>query len=85
MLNIATSPAIPFDCLQLMRLVHEVEMKIAGNESIWCLAVKNAIRSGKPARMIVGTVKDMATDNYGAVADVLGVTLTDKIIQACSM
>lgn len=82
MLNITTSPSIPFDCLQLMRLVHDIEFKLAGHEAIWCLAVKNAIRSGKPARMIVDTVKDMATDNYGAVADVLGVKLTDMVLNS---
>ena len=80
MLNIATSP-VNFDCLQLMRLVHEVEMNLVGQESIWCLAVKGAIRGNKPARQIVNTIKDMATDNYNAVADVLGVLLTDKILK----
>ena len=75
-------PSIPFDCLQLMRLVHEVEMKLAGQESIWCLAVKGAIRGNKPARQIINTIKDMATDNYNAVADVLGKSLTDKILKA---
>lgn len=70
-----------FDCLQLMRLVHEVELKLAGQEAIWCLAVKQAIKN-KPARMVVDTVKDMATDNYNAVADVLGKKLADKILAA---
>lgn len=80
MLNITTSPAIPFDCLQLMRLVHEVEMKILGNEAIWCIAVMNAIRDNKPARLILDSIKDMATDNYNVVADVLGCKLTDRIL-----
>jgi len=79
MLNIATSPAIRFDCLQVMDIIYRVEMKLAGHESIWCIAVKNAIRSGKPAPQIIDTIKDMATDNYNAVADVLGVSLTHRI------
>ena len=71
-----------FDCLQLMRLVHEVEMKLMWQESIWCISVKGAIRSNKPARQIINTIKDMATDNYNAVAEVLGILLTDKILKA---
>ena len=55
-------------------------MKILGNESIWCIAVMGAIRSQKPARLIINSIKDMATDNYNAVADVLGVRLTDRIL-----
>lgn len=82
MLNITTSPGFRFDCLQLMRLVSDIEFKIGGNESIWCIAVMNAIRSGKPARQIIESIKDMATDNYNAVADVLGVSLTNKILKS---
>ena len=81
MLNITTSPRINFDCLQLMRAVDEVSFKIAGNESIWCLAVKGAIRRKEPARHIITIVQQMATDNYNAIADVLGVKLTDKIMK----
>lgn len=80
MINIQTSPAIPFDCLQLMRLTHEVEMKILGNEAIWCIAVMNAIRDNRAARLIINSIKDMATDNYNVVADVLGCRLTDRIL-----
>lgn len=70
-----------FDCLQLMRLVHGIEIKLAGQEAIWCLAVKQAIKT-KPARLVVDTVKGMATDNYNAVADVLGKKLTNQILAA---
>ncbi len=80
MINITTSPSI--DCLQLMRIVHEVSFKIAGNESIWCLAVKGSIQKNRPARQIINTIKDMATDNYNAIADVLGIKLTNKILKA---
>lgn len=78
MLDITTSPS--FDYLQLMRLVHDIDAKMAGHEAIWCIAVKQAIRSGKPARLIIDSVKDMATDNYNAVADVLGCKLTNQIL-----
>lgn len=80
MLNITTSPAIPFDCLQLMRLVHDIEFKLAGQQgAVWCY-VKKAITDKYPAKKIVVMVQDMAIDNYNAVADVLGVVLTDRIL-----
>ena len=82
MLNITSSPGFKFPYLQHMRLIIDVEFKIAGNESIWCLAVKQAIRSGKPASQVLSSIKDMATDNYNAIADVLGVSLTDKILKS---
>ncbi len=82
MLKITTSPGFKFPYLQHMRLIIDVEFKIAGNESIWCLAVKQAIRSGKPASQVLSSIKDMATDNYNAIADVLGVSLTDKIMKS---
>jgi len=68
--------------MQHMRLIIDVEFKIGGNESIWCIAVMNAIRSGKPASEILSSIKDMATDNFNAVADVLGISLTDKILKS---
>lgn len=79
-LNLLKSIAGPFDYLQMMDIITRVEIKIAGSEAIWCLAVKQAIRSGKPAREVINTIKDMACDNYNAIADVLGCSLTDKII-----
>lgn len=82
MLNITSSPGFKFPYLQHMRLIIDVEFKIGGNESIWCIAVMNAIRSGKPASDILNTIKDMATDNYNAVADVLGISLTNKILKS---
>ena len=82
MLNITSSPGFKFPYLQHMRLIIDIEFKIGGNESIWCIAVMQAIRSGKPASEILSSIKDMATDNYNAVADVLGVSLTDKILKS---
>lgn len=79
MLNITTSPS--FDCLQLMDLVIKVQAKVTGEEGICWISVRNAIDSGRPARQIINTLKDMATDNYNVVADVLGVSLTDKILK----
>ena len=82
MLNITSSPGFKFPYLQHMRLIIDIEFKLAGEEAIWCLAIKQAIRSGKPASEILSSIKDMATDNYNAVADVGGVSLTDKILKS---
>ena len=82
MLNITTSPGIQFPYMQHMRLIIDTEFKLAGHEEIWCVAVKHAIRSGKPASEILSSIKDMATDNFNAVADVLGISLTDKILKS---
>lgn len=81
MLNIATSP-VNFDCLQLLDLVLKVQAKVTGEEGICWVALYNAIHAGRPATQIINTIKDMATDNYNAVADVLGKSLTDKILKA---
>ena len=78
MIDITNSPS--FDCLQLMDLVLKVQAKVTGEEGICWIAVRNAIDSGRPARQIINTLKDMATDNYNVVADVLGKLLTDKIL-----
>lgn len=70
-----------FDCLQIMDLLYQLEKATAGNQSIWCSAVKIAILNHNASgKEIISTVKDMATDNYSAVADVLGVRLTNKIL-----
>ena len=82
MINITTFPGFKFPYLQHMRLIIDIEFKIGGNESIWCIAVMQAIRSGRTASEILNTIKDMATDNYNAVADVLGVSLTNKILKS---
>lgn len=78
MLNITTSPS--FDCLQIMDLSLQIDAKITGDEGFCWMAVKKAVKD-KPACMVVNTVRDMAQDNFNAVADVLGMVLTNKIIE----
>lgn len=74
-------PTIPFDYLQTMKLLIDVEFALAGNESFAAVAIKQAIRDKKPATVILTTLKDMATDNFDAVADMLGNSLTRKVLQ----
>lgn len=70
-----------FDCLQIMDLLYQLEKATAGNQSIWCSAVKIAILNHNASgKEIIAAVKDMATDNFNDVADVLGVRLTNKIL-----
>ena len=80
MINIATSPGLDFDCLQIMRLVQDIEFKIAGNETVIALGIKANIKQ-LPAKQIVKELKEMATDNYIAIVDLLGFNLTNKILK----
>lgn len=69
----------PFDCLQAMRLVQDMQMALAGNESAAAFSIKNAI--GKvPDKLIIETVQDMAADNYNAMANMLGAELTGRVM-----
>ena len=77
-MNIATFPS--FDYLQLMKSVIDIEFKLAGEQKGVWLFIKQAIQMKEPARDIINTVKNMAEDNYNAVADVLGVKLTNRIL-----
>ncbi|HRH58850.1 MAG TPA: hypothetical protein PLS10_14455 [Chitinophagales bacterium] len=83
MLNITTSPAIgsgKLDHLQIMRLCIEIENKLVGDQREICwISIKRALRSN-PYRVVLKTVRDMAMDNHNAVADKLGIKLTDKIL-----
>jgi len=80
MANITTSK-VNFDCLQIMDLLYQIEKATSANKSAWCSSVKSAISNHTASgKEIISTVKDMATDNYSAVADVLGVRLTNKIL-----
>lgn len=75
-MNITTT----FPHLQTMKLLIDVEFKLAGNESFAAVAIKQAIRQQKPAKVIINTVRDMAQDNKTAVADMIGISLTNKIL-----
>ncbi len=81
MINIATSKVNYFDSLLIMDLVYQVNLKVASEPKIWCVGIKQAINQNNAScKEIIHTIKDMATDNYNAVADVLGIKLTNKIL-----
>lgn len=69
-------------CLQKMLLIMELEFALHGKEDIASIGLKLAIRDQVPATAILQTVRDMATDNYTVVCGLIGVELTDKILDA---
>ena len=65
--------------LRAMRLVNDCEFKILGKENGICNAIRTGVAMKFPYMDIIKMIKDMATDNYNMVADLLGNTLTTKI------
>lgn len=66
--------------LQAMRIMHDVELKLAGHENMVAICIKNAINDGTPYINIITTIQEMAIDNYNAIADLIGIKLTDEIL-----
>ena len=66
--------------LKAMRIMQDVEIKIAGNNSMIAICIYLAIVKNTPYIDIINTIKDMATDNYNAIADLIGIKLTDEIL-----
>lgn len=66
--------------LQAMRIMQDVELKLAGNENMVALCIKGAINNGTPYVDIITTMQGMAIDNYNAIADMIGIKLTDDIL-----
>jgi hypothetical protein len=66
--------------LQAMRIMQDVEMKLAGSENMVAICIKGAINKGTPYVDIITTIQEMATDNYNAIADLIGIKLTDEIL-----
>lgn len=71
--------AFTFNALQAMRILHDVEMKLAGNENVIALSIKSALKT-KPYISIIHFIKDMATDNRPSIEFIIGAKLTDEIL-----
>lgn len=78
--NTAAFPSLSFPYLQQMDCIIRLEIALCGKGDCISIGLKNAIRSNTPATMILNTVRDLAVDNYGAVGNLIGVELTDKIL-----
>ena len=68
-----------FNYLQQMDILLRMESALAGDGNMVVFALKKAIADKKPATLIIKETKEMITDNYNAIADILGVKLTDTI------
>lgn len=72
------SKPIPFPDLQAMKLVLDMDAKLAGNESMIAYAIKLSILKTPPMNTI-SQVKDMIHDNPSAMAGLLGNSLVYTI------
>ena len=68
-----------FNYLQQMAIILDMESALAGEGNMITFALKQAIKTKQPAKLIIQTTKDMIRDNYNSVANILGLKLTDKI------
>ena len=80
MINIATSPGLNTGFADLLILL-SLSVRLSGNNDIFSISIKQAIRDNKPAKLIIQTVKDAIEDNRYLVEPLLGIYLTNKIIQ----
>ncbi len=69
-----------FDYLQKMELVYQISIKLAGDKAGYWNFIKQAIARGEDADVILKTIKEDAQDNLTAVQDMLGVKLTNDIL-----
>lgn len=69
-----------FNVLQAMKLMLDIESRLAGNESVIAYSIKLAVKMGRPAVKIIEDIQEMIAQNYNCMADVFGSTrFTDEI------
>ena len=68
-----------FNYLQQMDILIRMETALAGEGNMVIFCLKKAIADKQPAKLIIKTTKEMIQDNYNAIANVLGIKLTDYI------
>jgi hypothetical protein len=71
----------PFNSLQAMRIMQDVEMKLAGKTNNLANGFRYMIKQNTPYVECIKTIADCATDNYNMVADMIGCKLTDEILK----
>jgi len=67
------------DALQKLDLIIQVENKVAGREDILSISIRNAIQGNEPG--VLQMIRDLAHDNFKLIADILGYSLTHKILR----
>ena len=63
-----------------MQIIYELEKAIVGNEHPICLGIKDCIAKKLPVDIILSNIRSMATQNFDAIADHIGISLTKKIL-----
>lgn len=67
--------------LRIMDLAFRCEEKLVHSDNIIADSVRIAMHNGTPYVLIVGMLKDMATDNRAAIENMVGVELTLKLME----
>ncbi len=70
----------PFNDLQAMKLLQDIEQKIAGNNDPISHGVRTWMGQRKSATYIIAQLKGMAIDNPDLMGDVVGMKLVNRII-----
>ena len=68
-----------FNYLQQMDILLKMESALAGEGNMVTYCLKKAIADKKPTSLIIKTTQEMIADNYNAIANILGIKLTDTI------
>lgn len=83
-LQIATHPLASLPDLsrplRIMDLAFKIEAKLIYSDNLIADSVRLAMHNGTAYSCIVSMLKDMAVDNYNAIADMIGVDLTNAIL-----
>ena len=73
-------PSTSFPYLQQMDALIDLAEATANKKDIISMGIQQNLHMQVPGAWILKEVREMATDNYNAVADLIGKKLTDKIM-----
>ena len=75
-----TGKSIQFPYLQQMDALIDLAEATANKKDIISMGIQQNLHMQVPGACILKELREMATDNYNAVADLIGKKLTDKIM-----
>jgi len=73
-------PSTSFPYLQQMDALIDLAEVTANKKDIISMGIQQNLHMQVPCAWILKEIREMATDNYNAVADLIGKKLTDKIM-----
>lgn len=73
-------PSTSFPYLQQMDALIDLAEATANKKDIISMGIQQNLHMQVPGAWILKELREMATDNYNAVADLIGKKLTDKIM-----